>query len=141
MHIPPDDVCLNKAAIIERALRRIQEEFSMDPGLVNYTHIDAMTLNIERACQAAIDMAMHIVAKKHLGMPQTSADAFRLLKKANILSAEVTKDMVSMTGFRNVAIHEYQELDLAILKYIAEKGWHSLVSYCSELGLKINPDI
>ena len=106
MHIPPDDVCLNKAAIIERALRRIQEEFAMDPGLVNYTHI-----------------------------------AFRLLKKANILSAEVTKDMVSMTGFRNVAIHEYQELDLAILKYIAEKGWHSLVSYCSELGLKINPDI
>ena len=141
MHIPPDDVCLNKAAIIERALRRIQEEFAMDPCLVNYTHIDAMTLNIERACQAAIDMSMHIVAKQHLGMPQTSADAFRLLKKANILSAEITKEMVSMTGFRNVAIHEYQELDLAILKYIAEKGWRSLVSYCSEIGLKINPGL
>ena len=45
VHIPPDDICLNKAAIIERALRRIQEEFSLDPSLVNYTHIDAMTLN------------------------------------------------------------------------------------------------
>ena len=140
MHIHPDDVCLNKAAVIERALRRVQEEFQKDPNLVNYTHIDAMTLNIERACQAAIDMGMHIVATKHLGMPQNSADAFRLLLKAGILSDSVAREMVGMTGFRNIAIHEYQELDLAILRYIAEKGWNSLVSYCSELGLNINPD-
>jgi uncharacterized protein YutE (UPF0331/DUF86 family) len=138
MHTPPDDICLNKAAIIERSLRRIQEEFRMDPNLANFTHIDAMTLNIERGCQAAIDMAMHIVATKHLGMPQTSADAFRLLQKANLLTSDITKEMVSMTGFRNIAIHEYQELDLAILKYIAEKGCCSLVVFCSELGLKIN---
>ena len=38
-------------------------------------------------------------------------------------------------------IHEYPELDLAILKYIAEKGWRSLVSFCAELGLNINPSL
>ncbi|MFZ2656371.1 MAG: DUF86 domain-containing protein [Victivallales bacterium] len=137
MHIQPDDVCLNKATIIERSLRRVKEEFTKDPGLVNSTHVDAMTLNIERACQAAIDMAMHIVAKKHLGMPQTSADAFRLLLKANIISEKVSKEMIAMNGFRNIAIHEYQVLDMAVLRYIAENGWNSLASYCSELGLLI----
>ena len=75
MPIPPDDVCLNKASIIERALRRVREEYSCDPGLTDYTHIDAMTLNIERACQAAIDLAMHVVARDRLGMPQTSPGA------------------------------------------------------------------
>jgi uncharacterized protein YutE (UPF0331/DUF86 family) len=137
MPIQPDDVLLNKAAIIERALRRVREELAQDTSLVNYTHIDAMTLNIQRACQAAIDMAMHIVAKQHLGMPQTSADAFRLLLKADMISKDVAKDMVAMVGFRNVAVHEYQELNMAVLKHIAENGWRSLVSYCAELRLRI----
>ncbi len=39
---PPDDVCLNKAAIIERAIRRIHAEYAANPGLDNFTHIDAM---------------------------------------------------------------------------------------------------
>ena len=82
MPIALDNVCLNKAAIIERSIRRALEEFSFDPSLKSYTHIDALTLNIERACQAAIDLAFHIVATNHLGMPQTSAEAFSLLSKS-----------------------------------------------------------
>ena len=81
MLIEPDDICFNKAGIIERSLRRMKEEYTFDPELKNYTHIDALVLNIERACQAAIDMAMHITAINHLGIPQNSGDAFHLLKK------------------------------------------------------------
>ncbi len=43
---------------------------------------DRFTLNIERACQAAIDMAMHRVASAHLGIPQSSGEAFTLLEQA-----------------------------------------------------------
>ncbi len=34
----------------------MKEEYAFNPNLDNYTHIDAMVLNIERACQAAIDL-------------------------------------------------------------------------------------
>ncbi len=62
-----DDVLLIRAAIIERCLRRIGEEYALDPSrLANLTHQDAIILNLERACQAAIDMAMHVVAQEHL---------------------------------------------------------------------------
>ncbi len=81
MPIKPDDVILNKGVIIERSLKRMLEEFAADPELKNYTHIDAMILNIESACQAAIDCAMHVVSIKHVGIPQTSADAFVLAGK------------------------------------------------------------
>jgi len=60
MPTPPDDVLLNKAAIIERCIRRIREEHAACPALDDSTRVDALTLNIERACQAAIDMAMHL---------------------------------------------------------------------------------
>ena len=137
MPIVPDNVVLNKAAIIERSLKRMKEEYSYNPDLNNYTHIDAMILNIERACQAAIDMAQHLVAVHHAGMPQTSADAFILLKKINIISDDISKAMISMTGFRNAAIHEYQEMDMGILRAIAEKEYKSLIEYCREVGVKL----
>jgi uncharacterized protein YutE (UPF0331/DUF86 family) len=133
----PDDVCLNKGAIIERAIRRALEEFGADRELKNFTHIDAMTLNLERACQAAIDWAMYLVAREHLGMPQNSADAFRLLFQAGLISEASRSAMSAMTGFRNVAVHEYQELDLSVLRKIAEDGWRSLVVYAKELGVNI----
>jgi uncharacterized protein YutE (UPF0331/DUF86 family) len=137
--MPPDDISLNKAAIIERALRRMRQEYQANPELDNYTHIDAMTLNVERACQAAIDLAMHIVARDRLGMPQSSADAFRLIHEAGYITKELTRDMAAMTGFRNIAIHEYQQMDLSVLRHIAETRWQSLVAYCAALGIKIEP--
>lgn len=139
MPIQPDDVCFNKAAIIERALRRMHQEYEACPTLDNYTNVDAMTLNIERACQAAIDMAMHIVAREHAGVPQTSADAFILLGKAGFLRAETVREMISMTGFRNVAVHEYRELDMEVLRLIAKERWTSLVRLCEQFGMTIKP--
>jgi uncharacterized protein YutE (UPF0331/DUF86 family) len=138
MPIKPDDVIYNKAAIIERSLKRMKEEYSADPDLENYTHIDAMILNIERACQAAVDMAMHIVSVTHSGIPQNSAEAFILLSKNKLCSSSTAKSMVAMTGFRNVAIHEYQKIELAILKAIAEKEWKGLVVFCKEMGVSID---
>jgi uncharacterized protein YutE (UPF0331/DUF86 family) len=139
MPIPLDDLCRNKAAIMERAIRRIHQEFQADPTLQNLTHLDAMTLNIERACQAAIDLAMHLVARHHLGIPQTSSEAFLLLHKSGFLSETMTKEMTAMTGFRNLAIHEYQALDQTVLRAVATVKWNSFVSFCLELGISIKP--
>jgi uncharacterized protein YutE (UPF0331/DUF86 family) len=135
----PDDVCFNKGAIIERSIRRVREEYAADPALKNLTHVDALTLNLERACQAAIDLAMHLVARDHLGMPQSSSDAFRVLAGAKYISDDCCRAMMAMTGFRNIAIHQYQEMDMGILDRIAKDGWRSLVDFSHELGLDLKP--
>lgn len=137
--MPADDVSLNKAAIIERSIRRMREEFAADPDMCSYTRIDAMTLNIERACQAAIDLAMHVVAVNHLGMPQSTGEAFGILHENGYIAKELASKLRGMVGFRNIAIHQYQELDLNVLKGIAEEGWCDLVSFCETLGLHIEP--
>ena len=137
MPIQPDDITYNKGAVIERCIRRIRAEYALDPGLENFSHIDALTLNIERACQAAIDLAMHIVAQRRLGMPQSSGDAFRLLERGGLISKQLRRSLTAMTGFRNIAIHEYQELDKNILRYIAEQGYQDLIAFAEQLGLRI----
>ncbi len=52
---------------------------------------------------------MHLVAKYRQDIPQNIAEAFMLLFKAGITKEKTATDVVAMTGFRNVGIHEYQQ--------------------------------
>ncbi len=76
-----DDVILNKAGVIERCIARVREEHGGDDEnlMKNLTRQDSIILNLQRACEATIDLAMHIVKVKKLGVPQESRDAFSLL--------------------------------------------------------------
>jgi uncharacterized protein YutE (UPF0331/DUF86 family) len=56
-----------------------------------------------------------------------------------LISEAIAKSMVAMVGFRNVAIHEYQPLDMRVLREIGEGRWKDVVSFCKELGLLIRP--
>lgn len=120
-----DDVVLNKAAIIERCLRRIRDEYAGDPRRLfeDLTRQDAIVLNLQRACQAAIDLAMHLVRRYRLGVPQDSRDAFSLLIEAGRLEPELGVRLMRMVGFRNslsrtrsgIAVHDYRALSLPIV--------------------------
>ncbi len=75
-----DDVFINKREIIRRCLRLIGEDYQDDPErLKNFTVQDAIVLNLQRACEAAIDLAMHEVARCRYGVPQSSREAFSVL--------------------------------------------------------------
>jgi len=137
--MPPDDILLNKAAIIERCVRRMEEEARDCPSLDDFTHVDALTLNIERACQAAIDMAMHVVAERHLGVPQSTADAFSLLQRAGVIEQALATSLHGMVGFRNVAIHQYDKLDMDVLRWVIERGHKDWIRLGEALGVMIKP--
>jgi uncharacterized protein YutE (UPF0331/DUF86 family) len=136
---PPDNVSLNKAAIIERCIRRMREEYEADKTLCNPTHLDALILNIGRACQAAIDLTMYVVSVQHLGMPQSSSESFILLQQAGKLDKLLASRLSGMTGFRNIAILQYQDIELEVIHYIMHEGWQDLVALCAVLDLRIKP--
>lgn len=117
------DVIYNKAQIIERCLKRVHEEYDENPeNLNNYTKQDSIILNIQRSCEAAIDLAMHIVAEQKLGLPQNSRDAFIMLRNAGVINEELAQKMQAMVGFRNIAVHDYQAVNLAIVRAIIAKN-------------------
>jgi uncharacterized protein YutE (UPF0331/DUF86 family) len=117
-----DDVLINKAAIIERCLKRIGEEYRGHENELetNFTRQDAVILNLLRAREASIDAAMHIVRQRRLGLPQESRDAFRLIEEAGLLTKELSSQMQKMVGFRNIAVHDYRKLSLEILRSILD---------------------
>lgn len=130
-----DDILINKANSIERCIERAREEyFGHEEDLQsNQTRQDALILNLIRACETAIDLAMHTIRTHRLGPPQSSRHAFELLREASIISPEIETNMKRMVGFRNVAIHQYHELNLDTVKRIVEERLDDFQIYISVL--------
>jgi len=130
-----DDVILNKATSIERCLQRILEEYAGDDNnlFTNQTKQDAIVLNLQRACETAIDLAMYVVNQRRLGVPQESRDAFTLLQTAGILLPDLATRMQKMVGFRNVAVHEYTRLNLDVVRAIITKQLDDFRTFSSTI--------
>ena len=129
-----DDVILNKSAIVRRCLARIQEEYRGDKSrLDDFTIQDAIVLNLLRACEAVIDLAMHRVARDRLGIPQTSRDAFEILLGNGSIVSSTAQAMKNMVGFRNIAVHSYQELQRPILEAILDHHLTDFETFLKEI--------
>jgi uncharacterized protein YutE (UPF0331/DUF86 family) len=117
------DVLLNKVAIIERCLDRVESEYRghEEELETNYTRQDSIILNLQRACEASIDAAMHLVRVKRLGIPQESRDAYDMLCSAGIIAEYLRDRLKAMVGFRNIAIHDYRNLNMDVVRNIVEK--------------------
>ena len=111
-----DDVLLNKAATIERCVARARQEYAANPGgfAADFTRQDAAVLNIQRACEAALDMGQHLIRRERLGVPQGACDVFALLARGGWIDATLADQLKRMVGFRNIAVHDYQALQLPI---------------------------
>lgn len=117
------DILYNKIEIIERCLIRVREVYSNDPdNLKNFTKQDSIVLNIQRAVEATIDIAMYIISVKKLGIPKNSRDAFEVLEHNEIINHDMLEKLKNMIGFRNIAVHNYQKLNLDILQKVIENN-------------------
>lgn len=116
-----EDILYNKIEIIERCLIRVKEVYDDKPdNLKDFTKQDSVVLNIHRAVEATIDIAMYIVATKKLGIPQNSRDAFEVLFSNKIINKDMLEKLKNMIGFRNIAVHNYQKLNLDVLQKVIE---------------------
>lgn len=131
------DIILNKAQIIERCWERINEEYdNNEENLENYTKQDSIILNIQRMCEACIDLGMHYAAEHKLGIPQSSRDVFDILKLEGVISHELAESLKKMVGFRNIAIHDYQNINIDIVKNIIVKDLNDIKEFASIILLQ-----
>lgn len=127
-------VIINKYNIIERCINRINEIYEGNSkNLENYDKQDAIILNLQRACQAAIDLGMHIISGRNLGIPQSKKGTFTVLEENKIITPEMANNLRGVLKFRNIAIHEYQELDLNIVQDIIENHLNDLQEFAIDM--------
>ena len=111
-----DDVVVNKAATIERCVARAREEYGYNPATFanDFPRQDAAVMNVQRACEAALDLGQHLIRRERLGVPQSARDVFDLLARGDWIDADLAEALKRMVAFRNIAVHDYRSLLLAI---------------------------
>lgn len=115
------DAIYSKIDIIKNCLNTITH-LQKNPKLYSEEIVTSSLyiLNLQRACQACIDIANLIISIKGFELPTQYKQAFSILEKNEVISPDVSKVMQSMVGFRNIAIHDYKKIDPKILKSILD---------------------
>jgi len=127
-----DDVILGKKESLERCLRQIESYRKLPSELPleqDFLRQDAIALNLQRAAELCLDMANHVVRRRKLGLPKDSRESFTLLETAGIITPELTLRLRGMVGFRNILVHEYQQLEMEIFRDVIEHRLGDLLDF------------
>ena len=99
---------------------------------------DILSLNITRAVQLCVDMAVHVLADTEQPAPQTMGEAFDLLALEDVIPTSLAQKMRSAVGFRNVAVHSYQAVDWDIVHAITHDGIEDFRAFASSMAVLLN---
>jgi uncharacterized protein YutE (UPF0331/DUF86 family) len=86
------------------------EEFSVNPEL--YGSAERF---LHLAIETLIDLGNHVIAELELGTVNWYSDIPSILADSGHLESALKEKWLQMIGFRNVLVHEYLEIDRAIV--------------------------
>jgi len=113
------DAVLSKIAIIKRCLETIKRSTDLKPeNLDDIMTQDVFILNIQRCIQACIDIANIIISLQGWKLPASYKEAFSILAEKKVINKEMAEIMMKMCGFRNIAVHDYQQITPPIMKSV-----------------------
>lgn len=132
-------MAINKIQTIQRCVRRARQEYEKAPDqfATNYTQQDAALLNVVRACETAIDLANHLIRGRKLGIPVSSRNTFELLVAEGIIESGLAEKMKKMVGFRNMVVHQYTTVDLAIVVAAMVTGLNDILKFADQTATSL----
>ncbi len=98
---------------------------------------------LQLAIQAALDVASHIVSERRLGEPRSNRELFTLVARDGWIPADLQERLAAMAGFRNILVHGYDDVDLAIVADVLATRLGDLVSFVAAVrrNLASDPDL
>jgi uncharacterized protein YutE (UPF0331/DUF86 family) len=127
-----NDIVLNKKESIERCIKQVRIYYEKPSGMPFEEDLmkqDAIAVNLQRAAEQVLDLANHVIKQKKLGLPKESRESFDILFRAGVIPGKLAEKLKGMVGFRNVLVHQYEDLDLKIMVDVIEHRLGDLVDF------------
>jgi uncharacterized protein YutE (UPF0331/DUF86 family) len=96
---------------------------------------------LQLAIQSALDVASHIVSDSRLGEPRTNRELFTLLQRSGWISSSLADTLHRMAGFRNVLVHGYDTVDLAVVSDVLENKLDDLLQFVASVRRRVGPTL
>lgn len=92
---------------------------------------DIITLNLLRAVQLTVDISSHLLISNQAPAPQTMGDSFLGMEKLGVLDSDLALRLRKAVGFRNIAVHNYQNIHWAVVFSIVTERLGDFKAYAS----------
>ncbi len=124
-------VILKKISLIRRNLSRLRDKDNVPlESFKNDLDIQDIVLhNLQLAIQGCIDIGSHVISDEGWGVAGSLNEIFYILRDKGVIKVDLTKRMVSMVGFRNVLVHEYEDTNLDIVYNILHHYLNDINEY------------
>lgn len=134
-------VLQQKLVSLQRCIQRIRDKSPKDAAVLesDYDLQDIIILNLQRAIQVSTDIATYILSETS-SVPSTMAESFLMLHQQGILSKTTAERMSRSIGLRNIAIHEYTNLNWVIVHAVASKHLEDFVVFGREVAAWVDRD-
>jgi len=120
-----------KLAEMETYLKQIEEYSGI--SVRAYTNDWKVQRIVERTLQMlielCIDIANHLISDTGMRVSTGYADTFRVLQENKVISKDLCKSLEKMAKFRNVIVHQYEEIDPAIVASILRNNLSDFEKY------------
>ena len=129
-----------KLESLRRCLARIRSKEPISLGLLqkDYDLQDIVSLNLTRAVQMTVDIGAHMVSAQMQAAPATMGETFDQLGRMGVISEELALQLKKSVGFRNVAVHNYNAVNWAIVFSILQGHLQDFDAFAKAIDLKLN---
>ena len=123
-----------KATRLERCVERAREARAAAADFANEINLqDAAVLNVQRACECAIDIAHMVIARESWSVPGSAKEAFTELESRRAIDPADAEALRHMVGFRNVAVHAYDKLNIDIVAAVIDRELDTLARFAGNM--------
>lgn len=118
-----EDLILGKLESLSRCLARIEKKTpsTAEELKADVDRQDIISVNLERAVQACVDVGMHIISQRNIPLPDSMAGTFLSLADLSVIDSHTAVVMGKAVGFRNTAVHAYRTINWDIVFSICTK--------------------
>ena len=129
------DVLRGKTERVLHHVARLRTRAPLDPAALAADEdlLSLVTMDLQQAVQACIDLAVHACADDDLGLPSGPADAFARLARAGYLGETLATKLSGAAGLRNLIVHRYGDLDCVRLAAVVRDELPDLEAFVAAM--------
>ena len=126
-----EGLILRKLADLEEYLEQLKEfqGVTLDAYLSDWKTQRIVERTLQMMIETCADIAGHIISDKGFRIPKSYADTFRVLEDNKVIEPDLLPNMVKMSKFRNVIVHQYDNVDAEIITGILRNNIHDFVEF------------
>lgn len=125
------NMVLRKLSAIDEYLQQIREfsGVSVDEYKSNWKSQRIVERTLQMLIETCADIANHIISDRNMRIPTSYSDTFKVLLENNVIDENLFSVMEKMAKFRNIVVHQYEEVDAEIVIIILRKHLDDFVRF------------